>query len=208
MGEKKDMKKIITIITIIIAIPIVLVFALVLSSEIIGDWYYSNNQLEMAESSYALSYTFYNNFSSLEKLSISARLLDHYELQVEYLPILLKEGKDRLSDVDYNQFLIDYIAALYYVGRISDYKIEYRANIHTLKQTTIGLLPLEPLLYDINATNEDFIWATEICYELLSGTDNKLVKSVVYSVLFDIYSKLGDDLKAQEMLELSESIVK
>jgi hypothetical protein len=202
------MKKIFTIITIIIAIPIVLVFALVLSSEIIGDWYYSNNQLEMAESSYALSYTFYNNFSSLEKLSISARLLDHYELQVEYLPILLKEGKARLSDVDYNQFIIDYITALYYVGRISDYKVEYRANIHTLKQTTIGLLPLEPLLYDINATNEDLIWATEICYELLSGTDNKLVKSVVYSVLFDIYSKLGDDLKAQEMLELSESVVK
>jgi hypothetical protein len=202
------MKKIFTIITIIIAIPIVLVFALVLSSEIIGDWYYSNNQLEMAESSYALSYTFYNNFSSLEKLSISARLLDHYELQVEYLPILLKEGKARLSDVDYNQFIIDYITALYYVGRISDYKVEYRANIHTLKQTTIGLLPLEPLLYDINATNEDFNWATEICYELLSGTDNKHVKSVVYSVLFDIYSKLGDDLKAQEMLELSESIVK
>jgi hypothetical protein len=202
------MKKIMTIITIIVAIPIVLIFALVLSSEAIGDWYYSNNQFEMAESSYALSYTFYNNFSSLEKLSISARLLDHYELQVEYLPILLKEGRDKLSDDEYNYFLIDYITALYYVDHISDYKIEYRANIHTLKQTTIGLLPLEPLLYDINATNEDFIWATEICYELLNGTDNKLVKSVVYSVLFDIYSKLGDDLKAQEMFELSESVKK
>lgn len=65
-------------------------------------------------------------------------------------------------------------------------------------------MPIESIIFDSSAKEDDYNWAINVCNELLIGTENKLLKSVIYLQLSDLYSRLGDEVKAEEMVVLSE----
>jgi len=203
--NRKSIGKMILIFISIITTLIIFSFILVImSSEKVGDWYYKQNVLDKSVIWYEMSYDIYHDFGSLEKLCISTKITDDFERQTKYLPLLLKRGEDKLSENEYNDFLSHYIISLYNIGQKEEYKIEYRKNLHKLINKIQSVMPLESIIFDSSAKEDDYNWAIDVCNELLIGTENKLLKSVIYLQLSDLYSRLGDEVKAEEMVVLSE----
>lgn len=169
----------------------------------IGDWYYRSKEFDKAMIWYELNYEYLKPDATLLKICNLLRVTNEYSLQVKYYQIILGR-KELVTTEEYRAFLSEYISALYFSGKIAEYKEMYSSRIDLLVAGSEFLTPLDAIIFDENAREEDVRWAIE----RIDSLHNRIGEPSHLSTLFyqqaKLYLKLGEKEKADQLFKQSE----
>lgn len=207
LKTKRIIKRIFTSFFVLLVCLMVLIGGSLVFSSKIGDWYYDQKEFSKSMNWYELNYQIFKPDETLVKISDLIRVSDAFTLQVKYYPIML-EKKDLLTTDEYRAVLSEYITALYFTGKIAEYKEMYVSSINELITGSLVLNPLDAVIFDENSLESDVLWAIEQG-EYLSG---KIKEPMILSALFyqqaQLYLRIGNKEKADQLMKASDEIRK
>lgn len=207
LKTERIIKRIFTSFFVLLVCLMVLIGGSLVFSSKIGDWYYDQKEFSKSMNWYELNYQIFKPDETLVKISDLIRVSDAFTLQVKYYPIML-EKKDLLTTDEYRTVLSEYITALYFTGKIAEYKEMYVSSINELITGSLVLNPLDAVIFDENSLESDVLWAIEQG-EYLSG---KIKEPMILSALFyqqaQLYLRIGNKEKADQLMKASDEIRK
>jgi hypothetical protein len=202
-------KKIIVLLIAFTMLSVIFCGWFLFGTEHIGDWYVKENEPQKAMYWYEFGYNLWDKKESLVKLCDIAYVINDYEKQLEYLPIIIKSDEyyHIVSEIQYDLFLNSYISSLYLSGKKDEYKQTYEAVLDKFNNSTSRLQPIEMIIDDSESKSEDFSWAINLGSKILENYNNEPGSLILlYNQQSDLYSKLGNNLKARELKIKAENI--